>query len=465
MSDRLEQRRAARDRQIQEEIDNPDTSQARRLQLLQLQRRRNREGRSSNSSMNVPDIDRLRSLFSRSRISPGIAPIHQESLAPRINSRSLASRINSRALAPRINITGTSEELSLSFVNIEEIQLNNLIEVLQEYVAGIQTNIPESNLQIDVVERTNTGATINLTNLREGQVNEIQEILRRRANGPVRTEEANGPVRTEEDNASTLEEDSDQYSSIQTNTSALSDEYISESDSDESCKSDQVPMTKEREWMARNCNVCKSMVTLDDFEDEDYPDIVSIKTFDVNTSKFSKGHCIPKSDIIGMLRSDIGSEYPQYVFSLYKKKPETTNERSLGGLGTSPTNQFVVQFNIGALSIFVTLGSIYKMLHGSEKMLYAAPLYGGKRRRLGNIPGRMSVVGANHGQIPGFLIYKLFTRDEIEAGVEVSAGETDFIIPMTISKKVEELVDVFSNNNRIYQLVLDEIIKYITSQP
>jgi hypothetical protein len=260
-----------------------------------------------------------------------------------------------------------------------------------------------------------------------------------------------------------LEEDSDDYTSIRPSTDSMSDEYIDNSESDTSCSNgtEEAPLTKERDWMKKNCSVCKSMVTLDKFTDEDYHDIVSVKVYDIENEKFGKGHCISKPDMEGMLRSDIGSDYPKYIYSLYKKREDAVSERTIAGHGSAPSNQFVVQLNIDDLSIYVTLGSIHRLLHASEKIYYAAPLYGGKRRRLGNIPGSMTVVGANHGQIPGFRIYKLFTADEIRAGVEVSIGENDFIMPMTISKKVEDLVSVFSDTSRIRQIVMDEIIEHL----
>ncbi len=386
-TDRLDERRSARDLQIQQEIDNPDTTESRRQQLLRLQRRRIREGRASSSTMNTLSIYSSRPQnFLLSRTSA--APIREE--PPNTPRR-----------------PGIYSSRSNGIEDLSALLNRAALQSLDDEVFDDSVYSPAS---------------------------------------------PDTPVVSSE-------EDSDVYDALSAGESSLSDEFISDSDSDDSCSS--ISDVLEQDWMKKNCSVCKSMVTMENFEEKDLPDLVSVKVYSTDSFKFGKGHCILKSDLEGMLRSDIGSESPKYIFSLYKMRTGASSEGSLAGYGSVPSNQFVVQLNIDTLSTYVTLGSIHKLLHTSEKVLYAAPLYGGKRRRIGNVAGRMTIVGANHGQIPGFRIYKLFTRNEIEAGVEVSAGENDFIMPMNICKKVEELLDVFSDTTRIRQIVMDEIIEYI----
>ncbi len=261
---------------------------------------------------------------------------------------------------------------------------------------------------------------------------------------------------------SQYEEDSDDYTDLSVDVDTLSDEYISDN-TDETCATGSA--TKDRTWLMKNCSVCKSMVTLDDFSDEDVKDIVSIKIYDRNSSKFGKGQCILRDDIRGMLQSDIGSERPKYVYAIYQTKDRSIlySEGELQrGIGTAPSKYFVVQLNIGQTVIFVTLGSVHKLLRTErENVLYAAPLYGGKRRRIGNVEGNLFLVGANHGQIPGFQVYKLFTREEIERGVEVDHGESDFIFPMTICRNMEAMLNIFNDTTAIRRHVVDDILKYI----
>lgn len=440
MSDRLEQRRAARDREIQQEIDDPNTTRERRQQLLRLQRRRHHEGRSSSSTMSTLDT------------TPYLA---------RPTTRRSSRQIENEPVRGSAT-TGISEETRGALSRF--LRYRTPTQSIQEVQNEPDTpDAPTSESFVDairprVLRLTRSNAMDDLSSFILNALISSHESL----SGFDSPTDDTSPI-TQELTASDLEEDSDDYSSLRTSDNTLSDEYISESDG--SCASEgEGPDTKERVWMKRNCSVCQSMVTLDAFDDEDYPDLVSIKVYDVDSSKFGKGHCIPKPDLAGMLRSDIGSEMPKYIFSLYKKRPDASSAGSLAGLGSAPSNQFVVQLNAGTLSIFVTLGSIHKLLKTTEKVLYAAPLYGGKRRRIGNIAGRLTVVGANHGQIPGFRVYKLFTREEVEAGVEVSTGENDFVIPMTICKKVEELIDVFADTSRIRQIVVDEIIQHIVER-
>ena len=55
------------------------------------------------------------------------------------------------------------------------------------------------------------------------------------------------------------------------------------------------------------------------------------------------------------------------------------------------------------------------------------------RRRVGNL-SEIYAQSMNHGQIPGFVIYKLFTKDEIEQGVVVKA-----IFPETIEERIRSV--------------------------
>jgi hypothetical protein len=53
------------------------------------------------------------------------------------------------------------------------------------------------------------------------------------------------------------------------------------------------------------------------------------------------------------------------------------------------------------------------------------PLFGGKKRRLGNLRGTFGI-GMNHGQVPGETIYKLYTKEEVDAGVQAINLNSDF---------------------------------------
>lgn len=431
---RLQESRAARDRQIQEEIDNPNTSETRRQQLLRLQRRREREGRTSSSTMNTLDNLPPRPRHARRSASQGTS-----------DSEWLRGFFGNRTRSPAIPETETLEQTpAIAPTDSEPPRLrrspamSNLDDVTNES-AREGVYIPSESAWIS-------------TEIPLGRVP---------PSSPSDTElESNSESVTNTE----FEEDSETYDSV-TLSDNVTEEYITDEDVDGSCSATgsdvEGGLSKERDFFRKNCTVCRSHITLDDFSEEDYNDIVSVKVFDMDNMSFGKGHCIPKSDLEGMLRSDLGAEYPKYIFSLYKKTPDARSEGTLAGLGTAPSNQFVVQLNIGALSIFVTLGSIHKLMNTKDKILYAAPLYGGKRRRLGNIPGRLTIIGANHGQVPGFRIYKLFTRDEINSGVDVAAGETDFILPLRICRNIDEIVGLFSDTSKIRRVVMDELIEHL----
>ncbi|NBO99309.1 MAG: hypothetical protein EBU90_04170 [Proteobacteria bacterium] len=71
------------------------------------------------------------------------------------------------------------------------------------------------------------------------------------------------------------------------------------------------------------------------------------------------------------------------------------------------------------------------------------------------------MTSTNHGQIPGFLIYKLYTRSEITHSVRSDVEPRDYTLPIFIGRPMQELLSLFTDTTRIRQIVLDSIIRYI----
>ena len=90
-------------------------------------------------------------------------------------------------------------------------------------------------------------------------------------------------------------------------------------------------------------------------------------------------------------------------------------------------------------------------------------MYNGLRRRIGNIQGNLNIIGANHGQIPGFLVYKLFTRKQIESGVNVEKADGDFTLPINICKRFDKMLKIMQNPNDIKQVIVEDIIDYLVN--
>jgi hypothetical protein len=118
-------------------------------------------------------------------------------------------------------------------------------------------------------------------------------------------------------------------------------------------------------------------------------------------------------------------------------------------------------------NMYITLGSAYKLLHLKDKIMYALPLFGGNKRRIGNL---RSFYGAsmNHGAIPGEKIFKLYTKNEIESGVIVNDSREDYPLSLFINNNTEPLFNILGIDDlsskiedRVLQNFINSIIKYL----
>jgi hypothetical protein len=99
------------------------------------------------------------------------------------------------------------------------------------------------------------------------------------------------------------------------------------------------------------------------------------------------------------------------------------------GISGKPTNRLLVKLPMN--NMLVTLGSFERLVDSNPfEKWYAMPLYGGKRRRIGNVNGFFGM-GFNHGQIPGHVVYKLYReRDFDESSSGITPRETPRDYPM-----------------------------------
>lgn len=145
--------------------------------------------------------------------------------------------------------------------------------------------------------------------------------------------------------------------------------------------------------------------------------VISLEPFDINSNdiftmyylnnsnKFANGTCVSKSEMKNYIESE-EDESPSLFTTIWKGGDKT-------GIGGKPTCKFIVKMPPN--NIWITLGSFDKMMNSNEKSWYLLPLYSNKRRRIGFQYG----VGRNHGQTPGSIIYKCFTKQEIKNNIKV----------------------------------------------
>ncbi|NDC95081.1 hypothetical protein EB118_13380 [bacterium] len=159
----------------------------------------------------------------------------------------------------------------------------------------------------------------------------------------------------------------------------------------------------------KNCSN-NSLITLSDYTPSDDPLVVYLPDSNYN---FKKAICMTHEELKAYLDSSRGTSVPDNIMTIYTT-PEDFNPV---GYGAKPTTKIVVKLPVN--NVYVTMGSVEKMFRSLDSTFYALPLFGGKRRRIGNIKG---IFGAsmNHGQVPGFIVYKLYNKHE----VPIAAKET-----------------------------------------
>lgn len=169
--------------------------------------------------------------------------------------------------------------------------------------------------------------------------------------------------------------------------------------------------------------------------------VISLEPFDIksndiftmyylnNSNKFANGTCVSKSEMKHYIESE-EDDSPSLFTTIWKGGDKT-------GIGGKPTCKFIVKMPPN--NIWITLGSFDKMMNLNEKNWYLLPLYSNKRRRIGFQYG----VGRNHGQIPGSIIYKAFTKQEIKNNVKVI--ETIYDYPLYLADLTLSQLDNSTN--------------------
>lgn len=253
-------------------------------------------------------------------------------------------------------------------------------------------------------------------------------------------------------------------------------------------------------WVKHNCYETESYIYNENFDDADsFNDTVTIKFPEKESAKPIKfkqqGNCMLKSELIGVLNSckleiqklqTVGENFvvdssrwanmtneeilqdqerqldnyaeqqlsllPSHIMTIAKRLPNKIADKV--GKNTVPSGRFIVRLPVSS-QVYVTLGSVKRILSEKDvKTWYALPLFGGKRRRIFNVGG---VYGRslNHGQVPGFKIYKLFTQKEIQKKMDVEETDADYPIS---SYAFEHLTTLFGFNKLRSALSLVNII-------
>ena len=144
-----------------------------------------------------------------------------------------------------------------------------------------------------------------------------------------------------------------------------------------------------------------SITSLMPYDADDYKDIIFIKMLD-SKNHFATGNCITRNEFKQSLSIDITNHIsvdspPVNLMCIYTSPPNG----NVTGQGCRATNNIFVKLPLN--NMFIALESAKRLFREKENhTFYAIPLFGGKRKRIGNLT-EFYGSSVNHGQTPGFI--------------------------------------------------------------
>jgi hypothetical protein len=202
---------------------------------------------------------------------------------------------------------------------------------------------------------------------------------------------------------------------------------------------DYTDLTTEKESIgtSRDLESCtnNNLFTLEPYVEDDDPIVVYLPNSKMH---FERSVCSTKEEIVQYLESMRDTAIPDNIMTIYT----SPKDRNVSGYGGKPTGRIVVKLPV--MNVYVTYGSIKKILHSKNRTWYAMPLFGGKRRRVGNLLGIFGP-SMNHGQVPGYLIYKLYDKAAITNRTEVNETDSDY--PTFLVDNAKTLYEIVGDEN------------------
>lgn len=193
----------------------------------------------------------------------------------------------------------------------------------------------------------------------------------------------------------------------------------------------------------------ENLITLESYTEDDEPILIYVPN---SQNLFDKSVCSTKEELVQYFRTFEDSLTPDNIMSIYSR-----GDNDVSGHGSEPTGKIVVKLPVN--NIYVTFGSMQRVLQSnSNKTYYALSLFGSKRRRIGNLKGLFGA-SMNHGQIPGMTIFKLYTRDEIMQGVQAKEDDTDY--PYFFVETSKSLFDILGGEKKVNIAFVKGLIKQL----
>lgn len=122
----------------------------------------------------------------------------------------------------------------------------------------------------------------------------------------------------------------------------------------------------------------QNLIMLEPYTQDDNPFLIYLPN---SKGKFTNPNCTTKEELEQYFKTFIGNAVPDNIMTIYTS-PAFPKE---SGHGSEPTGKIVVKLPMN--NIYVTLGSIIRVMSSKNQSWYALPIYNGKRRRVGNLKG------------------------------------------------------------------------------
>jgi len=252
-----------------------------------------------------------------------------------------------------------------------------------------------------------------------------------------------------------LEEDSNIIIPINSSKTMLKENYLKNT-----CNYNL--LNENLNYLNNNCNNCEGIYG--EYNDSDIDELVTIKFLN-SEKQYEKGICFTKSEFRDYVHSSYNEENPSNIQAIYTKplKPQKI-EDYISGMTSKATGRIVIKIP-SEFSPFVTLNCAHKILQNNDnKIWYALPLFGGKKRRIGGIQSQL-IVSGNHGQTPGYIIYKLYTKEEINQDIIVEEKASDYPLSLFLFEPMMQLDFILGLNNlkseQIYKNFINGIIYFL----
>ena len=150
---------------------------------------------------------------------------------------------------------------------------------------------------------------------------------------------------------------------------------------------------------------------------------------------------------------------PESIFSNWI----SNDENSLNDTGSNGNAGYKVFIKLPIYNIFITLNSYFRIQKEIDnKEWFALPILNGEKIRIGNMFGSQS--GSLHGEKPGYKVYKLYTKTQIERGIdEVEEDDHEYDTPLMNIRPALWEEQLYSSNERKNCQTNDAILKVIKS--